>query len=101
MPSVCALLPSVSENARNSASTAISSAIFLFECAGMFGVLGVFRFSCAPGHRSPSARIVGDDERKPAPSQEDGYVDVYHGIVTRADGRCDRLPAAARLSTAV
>ena len=29
MPTVCALLPSVSENARNSAITAISSAIFL------------------------------------------------------------------------
>ena len=47
MASVCALLPSVSENDRNSASTAIKSAILLFECDGVFGVLGMFQlFVC-------------------------------------------------------
>src|ERR1039458_197016 len=47
MAEVCALLPSVSENARNSASTEISSAIFLLECAACSACSACSRFSCA------------------------------------------------------
>src|SRR5271165_5936177 len=47
MPSVCALLPSVSEKARNSASTAINSAIFLLMPAACSTCSACSICSCA------------------------------------------------------
>src|SRR5262249_58285825 len=44
---VCELLPRVSENARNNASIAICSAIFLLECDACSACSACSRFSCA------------------------------------------------------
>src|SRR5205085_70439 len=57
---VCALLPKVSEKARNSASTEMISAIFLLlppSCAACCACSAVSRFSCAPAIAAPSCRI--------------------------------------------
>src|SRR6187200_1895488 len=53
MDSVCAPLPSVSENARNSAITAISSAIFLLEPDACSACSACSMLSCAPMILSP------------------------------------------------
>src|SRR5215207_2323822 len=48
MASVCAPLPSVSDNARNKAITAISNAIFLFEPEACSACSACSMLSCAP-----------------------------------------------------
>src|SRR5262249_27654661 len=47
MAAVCALLPSVSEDARNKASMAICRAIFLLDCDACSTCSACSRFSCA------------------------------------------------------
>ena len=82
---VCELLPSVSENARNSASTAISSAIFLLRMRGMFGVLGVFQIFMRA--IVPSRVNWRDDDSKARTARKGSLNMNCDDCVTRADGR--------------
>ena len=54
MASVCAPLPSVSDNARNKAITAISNAIFLFEPEACSACSACSMLSCAPIDSPPA-----------------------------------------------
>src|SRR6266508_3693321 len=65
MPSVCDALPSVSENARNSAKTAINSAICLLECAACWACSACSSCSCGPAIVTPPLRFVSDDLTEP------------------------------------
>ena len=77
MESVCAPLPSVSENARNSAITAISNAIFLLEPEACSACSACSMLSCAPMILSPLLNASTIDRTPPpaqVPSRCDGSV---------------------------
>src|SRR3979409_1464960 len=93
--SVWAPLPSVSDSARNSAITAISSAIFLLEPEACSACSACSMLSCAPMIPSPGRlRPRLTEQLRLRKRQADVTGVCQRGKVSalrRADARCDRL----------
>src|SRR3954452_24013433 len=102
MDSVCAPLPSVSESARQSAITAISSAIFLFLPVACSAVSACSMLSCALmifsrrglHHTIDRTTASLQGVKAPAPLGRE-FQHVYGLRLMRGDGRGKRPPAAA------
>src|SRR5262245_29560400 len=91
---VCELLPSVSENARKSANTAISSAIFLLEWDACSACSACSKFSCALIGPPAPDRSVCTMIAELGSAQEAAI--SRKAIIGRGDGRSRTLQANVR-----
>ena len=73
--SVCALFPKVSEKARNSARTAISSAILLFECAACSAFSACSICSCTSGIVVPFSLVSAPGRWNEPAGERKGHAD--------------------------
>src|SRR3981081_490249 len=103
MDSVCAPLPSVSDSARNSAITAISSAIFLLEpeacsaCSACSMLSLALMMASSMEWYGPVARLTEPHPARKRQARLDNGVSVAEGgWFKRGDARTGRLPIGAR-----
>src|SRR6187455_67938 len=91
MESVCAPLPSVSENARNSAITAISNAIFLLEPEACSACSACSMLSCAPMILSPCWNVSTIDRTPRSAQVASGCDGSVSGLTGGSGARMCRL----------